>query len=93
MGLSISFGPDDITREGTMRVFCVFAFALAISLAGSRLVNATEAAAPATHPAHKDHRVHHRIPAVRDKAHEERAHHRIPAVRDSSSGASPAVKQ
>ena len=75
-----------------MRVFCIFAFALAISLAGSRLVNA-EDAAPATQPVHADHRVHHRIPAVRDKAHKERSHHRIPAVRDFSSGASPAVKQ
>jgi hypothetical protein len=63
------------------------ALALAISLAGGRVAIAAEDAASTTHPAHHDHRIHHRIPAVREQAHKERAHHRIPAVRDTSSTA------
>ena len=64
------------------------ALALAISLAGGRVAIAAEDAASTTHPAHHDHRIHHRIPAVRDQARKEQAHHRIPAVRDSGAGAS-----
>ena len=60
------------------------ALAIVLSFAGVRVAVAAEDAASTTHPAHHDHRVHHRIPAVRDQAHKERAHHRIPAVRDTS---------
>ena len=71
-----------------MKAANAIAVALAISLAGGRVAIAAEDAASTTHPAHHDHRIHHRIPAVRDQARKEQAHHRIPAVRDSGAGAS-----
>jgi hypothetical protein len=79
-------------REGTVKAANSIALALAISLPGGRVGIAAEDAASTTHPAHHDHRVHHRIPAVREQARKERAHHRIPAVRDTS-GAGASVNK
>jgi hypothetical protein len=74
-----------------MKAAHVTMLAVAISFAIIRVAAAQEAAS--TPPAaHHDHRIHHRIPAVRDQAKKERAHHRIPAVRDSS-GAGAAVNK
>jgi hypothetical protein len=49
-----------------MKAANAVALALAISFAGGRVAIAAEDAASTTHPAHHDHRIHHRIPAVRD---------------------------
>jgi hypothetical protein len=48
-----------------MRVTTAFGLALAISLASLSATYATEDVPTATHPYHH-HRVHHRLPAVRD---------------------------